>query len=274
MSTTDLEADRALKSKHRAMWALGDYHAIATAITLPLGRTLVEATDIADGDRVLDVAAGTGAVAVPAAAAGGRVLACDLTPELFEAGRGFAAQEGVAVDWQEADAEALPFAEDAFDAVLSCVGVMFAPHHGPAADELVRVCRPDGTLGVLSWTPEGFIGQLFATMRGYLPAPPPGVQAPPLWGDEEHLAELFGDRLTDVRTERRTVTVDQFADAAAWREHFKRCYGPTIVAYRANAEDPERVAALDRELTELARSHDRGDGVMEWEYLLLTARKA
>ena len=272
--TDTTDADRALKARHRAMWALGDYPAVATDIIPELGPVLVEACGVRPGDRVLDVAAGSGNAAIPAALAGASVVASDLTPELFESGRRLAADRGAEVEWREADAEALPFADGEFDTVLSCVGVMFAPHHQASADELVRVCRPGGTIGLLSWTPEGFIGQMFATMKPYAPPPPPGAQPPPLWGNEEHVRALLGDRVTDVSARRQTVRVEGFG-TEGFRDYFKARYGPTIAVYRNIAEDPERVAALDRELAELAERYDHGAGttVMDWEYLLLTARK-
>ncbi|MDT4963394.1 MAG: hypothetical protein QOF87_3041 [Pseudonocardiales bacterium] len=275
-ATTEMvDADRALKAKHRAMWALGNYSAVATEIIQDLGPILVEASAVQPGQRVLDVAAGSGNVAIPAALTGASVVASDLTPELFEAGRRLAAARGADVKWQQADAEALPFADNEFDTVLSCVGVMFAPHHQVAADELVRVCRPGGTVGVINWTPEGFIGQLFATMKPYAPPPPPGAQPPPLWGNEDHVRALLGDRVTDVTTVRQTVRVDNFDAPEDFREYFKTNYGPTIAVYRSIAADPDRVAALDRELADLARRFDVGTGTttLDWEYLLLIARK-
>ena len=157
----DQTADRALKARHRAMWALGDYPAVAADLIPELGPVVVEAAGVRAGDRVLDVAAGTGNAAVPAAAVGADVTASDLTPELFEAGRAFAAGQGVTVRWEEADAEALPYGDGAFDVVISTVGVMFAPHHQQAADELVRVCRRGGRIGLVSWTPTGFVGEMF-----------------------------------------------------------------------------------------------------------------
>ena len=207
-TVTDTAADRALKAKHRTMWGLGDYPDVAARLIPELGPVLVTAAGIRPGERVLDVAAGTGNVAVPAALAGADVVASDLTPELFTAGRAFAERQGVTVRWEEADAEALPYADDSFDAVLSCVGVMFAPHHQQAADELVRVARPGGRIGLISWTPEGFVGDLFKTMKPYVPPPPPGAQPPPLWGDEAHVRALLGDRVTDVEARKQTVTVD------------------------------------------------------------------
>lgn len=269
-----VEADQALKAKHRAMWALGDYPSVAAEIIPDLGAVLVEACGVGPGARVLDVAAGSGNATIPAALTGASVVACDLTPELFASGRDKAAQHGVEVEWHEADAEALPFADGEFDVVLSCVGVMFAPHHQATADELTRVCRPGGTIGLLSWTPEGFLGQMLATMKPYAPSPPPGAQPPPLWGDENHVRTLFGDRVTDVTARRDNVRVDRFDDPETFREYFKTHYGPTIVAYRGIAEDPDRIDALDRDLADLARRFDYGTDttVMDWEYLLLTAR--
>jgi SAM-dependent methyltransferase len=272
-STEAVEADRALKAKHRTMWALGDYPAVATDLVGSLGGILTEATGVGPGDRVLDVAAGSGNAAIPAALRGASVVASDLTPELLEVGRRKAAERGAELEWRAADAEALPFADGEFDAVVSCLGVMFAPHHQAGADELLRVCRPGGTIGLLSWTPEGFIGQMFATMKPYAPPPPPGAQPPPLWGSEDHVRGLLGDRVTDVDARRQTVRIDHFARGEDFREYFKANYGPTIATYRGIATDPERVAELDRALDDLARRYDRGDGVMEWEYLLLTARK-
>ncbi len=271
----DHDADRALKAKHAAMWALGDYPAVATEIIPDLGPVLVRACGVTSGDRVLDVAAGSGNAAIPAALAGASVVASDLTPELLESGRRQAAQRGVDVEWRRADAEALPFVDGEFDTVLSCVGVMFAPHHQAGADELVRVCRPGGTIGLLSWTPGGFIGQMFATMKPYAPPPPPGAQPPPLWGDEQHVRALLGDRVTDVEASTRTVRVEHFGRPEDFRDYFKANYGPTIAVYRAIADDPQRLAALDDELAGLARRHDQGSGstVLEWEYLLLTARR-
>ena len=177
------------------MWASGDYPAVAAELIPELGPELVRACVVKPGDRVLDVAAGSGNAAIPAAAAGGIVTASDLTPELFEAGRAIAAERGVELEWVEADAEALPFADNSFDVVMSCVGAMFAPHHQATADELVRVVRPGGTIGMINWTPEGFIGNLFATMKPYAPPPPPGASPAPLWGDEKHVRKLFGDRV-------------------------------------------------------------------------------
>ena len=267
------EEDRALKAKHRAVWALGDYPAVATEVIPELGGVLVAATGVGPDDRVLDVAAGAGNVAIPAALAGATVVAADLTPELLETGRRHAAARGAQVEWIEADAEALPFADASYDAVLSCVGVMFAPHHQASADELVRVVRPGGTIGLISWTPTGFIGEMFAAMKPYVAPAPAGVQSPPLWGDEQHVRELFGGKVTDIVAERRNLVVDHFASPDAFREYFKANYGPTIAAYLGIADDAEKVAALDRDLAELASRYLGTGSRMNWEYLLFTARR-
>lgn len=267
-------ADLALKAKHRAMWALGNYPAVAREVIPTLGALLVAACDVGAGDHVLDIAAGSGNAAIPAALTGAKVVASDLTPELFADGRDQAAARGAHVEWVEADAEALPFADGEFDIVLSCVGIMFAPHHQAGADELMRVCRAGGRIGLLSWTPEGFIGQMFATMKPFAPPPPPGAQPPPLWGNADHVRELLGHRVKEVSARRRTVRIDMFANPAAWLEFFKANYGPTIAVYRSLAPDPDRTAELDRALLEFASRYATDGGAMEWEYLLFTARRA
>ncbi|MFC4064987.1 class I SAM-dependent methyltransferase [Actinoplanes subglobosus] len=259
-----------VKTKHRAMWASGDYPAVASELVAPLGPALVQAAGIGPGRTVLDVGAGTGNAAIAAAQAGATVTASDLTPELLAVG---AKNSPVDLTWAEADAEDLPFDTAAFDTVISCIGVMFAPFHTAAASELLRVCRPGGTIGLANWTPEGFIGQMFATMKPYAAPPPPGAQPPPLWGDPAHLAGLFGDGVTDVSVERRRLRVDHFRTAAGFRDYFKSNYGPTIAVYRNIADDPSRVAALDADLLALAERHDIGAGAMEWEYLIYTARR-
>jgi SAM-dependent methyltransferase len=272
----DQDADRALKAKHRALWASGDYAAVASELIPALGPELVRASGIRPGQRVLDVAAGSGNASIPAAEAGAIVTAGDLTPELFDAGRRIAAERGVDLEWVEADAEALPFADDSFDAVISCVGAMFAPHHQITADELVRVVRPGGTIGLINWTPQGFIGNLFATMKPYAPPPPPGASPAPLWGDEDHVRELFGGRVTDLTLRRQTVVLDHCTDPVGFREYWKRNYGPTIAAYRFNADQHDRITALDKDFLEFLIDWDRGEpGRAVWhaEYLLVTATK-
>jgi SAM-dependent methyltransferase len=261
--------DDELKARHRAMWASGDYPSMVETFLTPLGPRLVRACALVPGASVLDVAAGTGNASIPAAEAGARVTASDLTPELLEAGRGRAAAAGVELDWVTADAEQLPFEDASFDVVMSAIGVMFAPHHQQAADELVRVCRPGGTIGLLSWTPEGMIGNLFATMKPFMPPPPPGASPAPLWGSPDHLAELFGDRV-DLHTTRRDVLeVTAFPEAHDYAEHFRARYGPTIAA-RGNAVRTDRAEAFDAALDEFSDRWNRGDGParFEMEYLI------
>jgi SAM-dependent methyltransferase len=267
---TAIHQDTELKARHRAMWASGDYPKMVETFLLPLGPRLVEAAGIGDGDRVLDVASGTGNAAIPAARRGAHVVASDLTPELLEAGRRRPGAEALDIEWVTADAERLPFEAESFDIVMSSIGVMFAPHHEAAADELVRVCRPGGTIGLLSWTPEGMLGALFRTMKPFAAPPPPGAQSPPLWGSEEHLAELFGDRVTFGTLHRDALEITAFERARDYGEHFKAHYGPTI-AVRANAErdgcEREFDAALDAFCDEWNRGTD-SRARFEKEYLL------
>lgn len=271
-----VDADRLLKAKHRDMWTLGDYPSVAAEIIPDLGVEIVAACDVAPGDRVLDIAAGSGNAAIPAARAGGNVIACDLTPALLAAGRREAAKYGVNIEWREADAESLPFADASFDVVLSCVGVMFAPHHQASADELVRVCRPGGRIGLVSWTAAGFVGQMLATMKPYVPPPPTGAQPAPLWGDADHVRRLLGDRVVDVVAAKRSVRVNRFESPEEFRDFFKARYGPIVAAYKGIAGEPDRVDALDRDLADLARRHNQcadSGFCMDWEYLLFTARR-
>ena len=268
--------DSELKARHRKMWASGDYPQMVETFLLPLGPRLVEACGIGPGMKVLDVATGTGNAAIPAAATGAEVIASDLTPELFEAGRKRAAAEGVELDWVEADAENLPFADQSFDVVMSSIGAMFAPRHQKVADELVRVCRKGGTIGMLNWTPEGMIGDLFRTMGPFAPPPPPGASPPPLWGSEHHLRELFGDRVEWRRLDREHLDITAFAQATDYGEHFKAYYGPTIVT-RANAASSGREGELDQALDQFCHRWNRGgDGHARFdqEYLIAVGTRA
>ncbi|MHA3834443.1 class I SAM-dependent methyltransferase [Terrabacter sp. AAH1] len=266
-------ADAALKARHAAMWALGDYPAVAREVIPELGRVLVDACGVTSGQRVLDVAAGSGNAAIPAARAGAEVIASDLAPELLEVGRRLAEAAGLDLAWEQGDAEALPYADASFDVVMSCVGVMFAPHHERSSAELVRVVRPGGTIGLVSWTPEGFIGRMFAAMRPYAAPPPPGAQPPPLWGSEAHVRDLLGARVNGLTAERRTLAVP-FTSGEEFRDFFKRTYGPTIATYGLIADDAAKVAALDNALADLGREALADGGPMRWEYLLVTARRA
>ncbi|ROS79152.1 class I SAM-dependent methyltransferase [Cellulomonas sp. PhB143] len=264
----------AVRAKHRAMWSSGDYPAVADQTISTLGAVLVEACGIGPGDRVLDVAAGAGNAAIPAALAGADVVASDLAPDLLDAGRRRAAERGATLHWAEADAHALPFEDGEFDVVMSCVGVMFAPFHRLAAHELLRVTRPGGTIGTIAWTPDSLVGEMFATIGPYAPPPPPGAQPPSAWGSEAHVHELFGDAVTDLRAETRTLVVDRFGSGVELRDFLKELLGPVIAAYRFVADDPERVAALDEALVALGDRHLQDDGTMAWDYLLVRATRA
>jgi SAM-dependent methyltransferase len=204
------------------------------------------------------------------------VTASDLTPELLEAGRQRAESMGVTLVWTEADAENLPFEDGSYDVVMSSIGAMFAPHHQEVADQLVRVCRPGGTIGLMSWTPEGMIGGLFKAMGPYAPPPPPGAQPPPLWGSEEHVRELFGDRVEWRTMERDMLDITAFERPRAYGEHFKAKYGPTIVA-RANAEKTGRVDEFDEVLNRFSEEWNLGtpdEARFEQEYLIAVGTRA
>ncbi len=267
--------DQELKGRHRKMWAMGDYDEMVETFLLPLGPRLVGAAGIGAGMRVLDVAAGTGNASIPAAQTGAEVTASDLTPELLEDGRRRAEATGVELEWAEADAENLPFDDASFDVVMSSIGAMFAPFHEKVADQFVRVCRPGGTIAMLNWTPEGMIGALFRTMGPFAPPPPPGAQPPPLWGGEDHIRELFGDRVEWTSFEREDLTITAFTEARAYGEHFKGLYGPTIVA-RANAvkngREEEFDAALDAFCDEWNRGGD-GSARFEQEYIVVVGTR-
>jgi ubiquinone/menaquinone biosynthesis C-methylase UbiE len=225
---------------------------------------------------VLDVAAGTGNAALVAAERGASVVASDLTPELLEAGQKTAADRGLTLEWQQADAEHLPFDDASFDVVMSSIGVMFAPHHQEAADELVRVCRPGGKIALLSWTPEGMIGTLFKTMGPFAAPPPPGASPAPLWGSEAHLAELFGDRVSFSTVEREPLEITAFPEPQGYIEHFKECYGPTI-AVRKNAAANGKAEELDAALAAWCSANDVGEGGPSrylQEYLLTIGTRA
>jgi len=260
----------------RQMWALGDYHRFAKATVWDVGPVLVEACRISRGQRVLDVAAGTGNTAIRAALAGADVVASDLTPEHFPDGRREAEAHGVRVEWVEADAEALPFSDGEFDVVTSSFGAMFAPDQEAVADELIRVCRPGGAIGMANFTPEGLITDFFGALAPYSPPPPPGAAPPWLWGSEDHVRGLFGNRLDALETERREY-VERAADPSAYCELFRETFGPVVATYASLADDPDRMAALDRDFLAFATRANRGspDGAeYPYEYLLVVARKS
>ena len=274
--STSPPTDDAVKTRHRAMWASGDYPSMVETFLVPLGPRLVEAAGIGPDMEVLDVAAGTGNASLPAAERGARVTASDLTPELLEAGSERAEAAGLELDWVEADAENLSFEDASFDVVISAIGAMFAPNHQATADELVRVCKPGGTIGLLSWTPEGVIGGLFRTIGPFAPSPPPGAQPPPLWGGEEHLAELFGDRVEWTTKERDVLEVTAFQTPRDFAEHFRTSYGPAIAAEdnaRKDGREDEFRDALHG-FFEQANLGSAEDARFEMEYLLAVGRKS
>ena len=270
------ELDREHKAAERAMWALGDYHRFAKQTVWEVGPVLVAACGISAGQRVLDVAAGTGNVAIRAAEAGAAVVASDLTPENFAAGRREARARGVELEWVEADAEALPFGDGEFDVVTSSFGAMFAPDHQAVADELLRVCRPGGTIGMINFTPEGLAGEFFELFARYAPAPPAGAHPPVLWGREKHVRQLFGDRVGSVQMTRGEY-VERATSPHEYVELFKETFGPVIALHALLADQPDRAAALERESLEFATRSNRGApaGPAEYpyEYLLVVARK-
>ena len=269
-------SDTDLKARHRKMWASGDYPGMVETFLLPLGPRLVEACDIGPGMKVLDVAAGTGNASIPAAQAGADVTASDLTPELLEAGRQRAEGMGLTLEWREADAENLPFEDESYDVVMSSIGAMFAPHHQDVADELVRVCKPGGTIGMLNWTPEGMIGALFRTMGPFAPPPPPGAQPPPLWGSEEHMKELFGERVEFHTLKRDNLEITAFEKPTDYMDHFRGKYGPTIVAEN-NARKDGREQELEDALKAFVEEWNRGEqdnARFEQEYVIAVGKRA
>jgi ubiquinone/menaquinone biosynthesis C-methylase UbiE len=267
--------DREFKAGQRAMWASGDYHEFARRLLWGFGQQLVEACGIGPGQRVLDVAAGSGNVAIRAAQAGAEVVASDLAPENFEAGRREAAAQGVRLEWVEADAEALPFADAEFDVVTSAFGAVFAPHQQVVADELVRVCRPGGTIGLTVPTlPAGKAG--FGRMLADLPSMF-GAVSPLRWGDEEHVAGLFGERVESLEMSRRRSELEGFADEAELRDFLKAHHPVAVALYRELGDDPELAAAFDGAFLGMidlwyARDED-GSGTFAQEAVMIVARK-
>ena len=249
----------AVKQRQQAAWSSGDFSVVAARIVLT-AEQLCDTADLRAGWRVLDVATGSGNAAIAAARHGCTAVGVDYVPALLERGRKRAAAEGLAVELVEGDAEALPFPDESFDAVTSIFGTMFAPDHQKTADEVLRVCRPGGTIALGSWTPEGFIGELFRTISRHVP-PPAGVQSPMLWGTEAHLRELFGDDISSLEVTERTFTF-RFPSADHFVSFFRLWYGPTLKAFDA-VEGAAR-DALERDLIALIERFDRlgtGDAI-------------
>jgi SAM-dependent methyltransferase len=258
-SRTEPASDLAtLKGRQRAAWSAGDYAVIGTTLQI-VGESLCEALDLRAGERVLDVAAGNGNATLAAARRWCDVVSTDYVPSLLERGRARASAEGLPVQFEQADAESLPFSDGAFDVVLSTFGVMFTPDQDKAATELARVCRPGGRIGLANWTPSSFIGELFKLIGRYLP-PPPGTRSPALWGTEERLRELFGSRLSSIETTRKHF-VFRYRSSAHWLETFRTFYGPMRKAL--DALDTAQQASLAADLIALAERFNRAtDGAL------------
>ena len=236
----------AIKQRQQATWASGDFAIIGTTLQI-VGESLAEAVDVRAGEAVLDVAAGNGNATLAAARRFARVTSTDYVPHLLEKGAARAEAEGLEVQFQVADAEALPFDDGSFDVALSTFGAMFTPEHHKAAYELMRVVRSGGRIGMANWTPEGFIGQLFRVIGAYVP-PPAGTKSPALWGSEPRIVELFGPEAIDIRCVRRNFNF-RYRSAAHWIEVFRSFYGPTHKAYAAL--DAVRQASLTEDITAL-----------------------
>lgn len=256
-----------------AVWALGDYHRFAKATIWECGAELVEACGISPGQRVLDVAAGSGNTAIQAAQAGAAVVASDATSANFGAGQREADELGVALEWVEADAQRLPFDDDAFDVVTSSFGVMFAPDHRAAAAELIRVCKPGGTIGLLAFTPEGLFTDFLGALAAY--APEPVGDPPPLWGSEEHVRDLFGDRVAELEMTRDRYT-ERAASPAAYAALFRETFGPVVAIFEGASDDVERLAAAERDLLRFAERANEGppggEAEYRYEYLRVLAK--
>ena len=256
--TQTLEAPKpdlaAVKQRQQQTWASGDFAVVASRIVI-VAEQLVDHADLHAGWRVLDIATGSGNAAIAAARNGCDVVGIDYVPALLERGRERAAVEGLELELLEGDAEALPFADASFDAVISVFGTMFAPNHSQSASELLRVTRPGGTIGLVSWTADGFIGDLFRTTAKHVP-PPAGVQSPLLWGTEAHLRDLLGDGVSSLEVTRRTFTW-RFESSEEFVAFFRAWYGPTLKAFAAL--EGEARDALEQELIALALRSNRLD---------------
>jgi len=238
----------AIKKRQQASWASGDFAVIGTTLQI-VGELLAEAVDVCATERVLDVAAGNGNATLAAARRFAHVTSTDYVPALLEKGRHRAQAEGLAVRFLEADVENLPFADSTFDVVLSTFGAMFAPDHQRTAQEMLRVLRPGGRIGLANWTPEGFIGRLFKAVGAHLP-PPPGLKSPALWGTESYLAELFASGAARIHVERRVFNF-RYRSVAHWIQVFRDFYGPTHKAFAVL--DANGQQSLERAITALLK---------------------
>ncbi|MCD6707228.1 MAG: methyltransferase domain-containing protein [Thiobacillus sp.] len=247
-----------MKNKQLLAWSSGDYAVVGTTLQI-VGESLCEALDLRAGERVLDVAAGNGNATLAAARRWCDVVSTDYVPALLEWGRGRASAEGLPVQFEQADAENLPYTDHSFDVVLSTFGVMFTPDQDKAAAEMARTCKPGGRIGLANWTPASFVGEIFKTMGKYVP-PAAGVKSPALWGTEARLRELFGERLDSIAIERRDF-VFRYRGAAHWLEVFRTFYGPMHKAF--GALGTEMQASLAADLIALAERFNRAtDGTL------------
>ncbi|MGZ3359044.1 MAG: class I SAM-dependent methyltransferase [Xanthobacteraceae bacterium] len=271
-SQTQVQPDlAALKTRQQGAWSSGDYAVVGITLQI-VGEELCEALDLRSGQKVLDVAAGNGNATLAAARRWCEVVSTDYVPSLLERGRSRAAADGLSIQFREADAEALPFADASFDAVVSTFGVMFTPDQDKAAAELARVTKRGGKIGLANWTPEGFIGQLFKTLGKYLP-PPAGAKSPALWGTEARIKEMFGASAASIKAERRNFNF-RYRSPEHFLEIFKNYYGPTLKAFAAL--DAANQQGLTNDLLALIGRMNRaedGTMVVPSEYLEVVITK-
>lgn len=271
-SLTQVQPDlAALKTRQQGAWSSGDYAVVGTTLQI-VGEELCEALDLRSGQKVLDVAAGNGNATLAAARRWCEVVSTDYVPSLLERGRSRAAADGLSIQFREADAEALPFADASFDAVVSTFGVMFTPDQDKAAAELARVSKRGGKIGLANWTPEGFIGQLFKTLGKYLP-PPAGAKSPALWGTEARIKEMFGASAASIRAERRNFNF-RYRSPEHFLDIFKSYYGPMLKAFAA-LDAANQQGLRDDLFALIARTNRAEDGTMvvPGEYLEVVITK-
>jgi len=258
ISTTPTVDLAAVKGKQHLAWSAGDYAVVGTTLQI-VGESLCEALDLRAGERVLDVAAGNGNATLAAARRWCDVVSTDYVPALLERGRSRASAEALQVQFEQADAEKLPYDDGSFDVVMSTFGVMFTPDQDKAAAEMSRVCKANGRIGLANWTPESMVGELFKTIGKYLP-PAAGVKSPALWGTEERLRELFASRIDSISIERKNF-VFRYHNPAHWLEVFRTFYGPMNKAFAAL--DAEKQQELSADLVALAERFNRAtDGTL------------
>jgi SAM-dependent methyltransferase len=262
-----------LRQRARATWAAGDWDDFSRLVA-PVGPVVLDRVGVEPGQDLLDVGTGSGGtIAIPAAQRGARVVGVDVTPELLEHARRRAADAGVEIGWVEGDAQDLPFADASFDRVVSTFGAMFAPDHARAAAELVRVCRPGGRIAMVTWTNDGFAGELFKLSGRFMPPPPPGVQPPPLWGVESHVAEVFGAAGVTPSIERETVEF-RFESVEDAVRHYADDFGPFVMA-RAALEPQGRWDEFLAAFADLVtRFNAAGDGAtIRSDYLVILVER-